>query len=123
MWTFLTTFKTASQHLPRTALVNQMIKDVDLARFVTNLQPKAIEEDNAHRTLTNFNASVILEYIARSPTLDEGILAFLLPATVKPLEQEGVTREMAVCSSIRKSACRTNIDLGLSLAVSCYLRH
>lgn len=39
-----------------------------------------------HRTLVAFNAATMHDYIASSPALDEGILAFLLSALLAPFQ-------------------------------------
>ncbi|KAH8112066.1 hypothetical protein DFH11DRAFT_1788270 [Phellopilus nigrolimitatus] len=90
-WRCLAPYKAAGKALPRSALVTEMRKDSELARYVVALLPSTLEAmdgANVHRTLICFNTSVVLEYITRSDKkdLDAGTLAFLLPALLEPLK-------------------------------------
>lgn len=62
-----------------------MLRNTDLARFVTALLANAIKGGYSHRCLFAFNAATLHDLIIRSKTLDEGTLAFLLPALLEPL--------------------------------------
>ncbi len=62
-----------------------MLRNTDLARFVTALLANAIKGGYSHRCLFAFNAATLHDFIIRSKTLDEGTLAFLLPALLEPL--------------------------------------
>ncbi|PCH43122.1 hypothetical protein WOLCODRAFT_121527 [Wolfiporia cocos MD-104 SS10] len=85
---FLNAYKTAAKPVPRDALVNEMMKNTDLARFVSGLLPRILQEGGAgaHKTLVIFHTGVLLNYIARSKELDEGTMAHLLPAAMEPLQ-------------------------------------
>ncbi|ESK96722.1 u3 small nucleolar RNA-associated protein 10 [Moniliophthora roreri MCA 2997] len=87
-WSFLLPFKSAAQSVPRIALVSEMTKNTVAARFIASLLPNAIKEERAHRTLIAFNAATLCDFITRSKSLDEGTLAYLLPALVDPLQIE-----------------------------------
>jgi U3 small nucleolar RNA-associated protein 10 len=63
-----------------------MLRNTDLARFVAALLPDSIKEGYCHRTLVAFNAATFHDFITRSKSLDEGTLAFLLPALLQPLQ-------------------------------------
>ncbi|TFK71529.1 hypothetical protein BDN72DRAFT_432062 [Pluteus cervinus] len=100
-WSFLIPFKSAAQALPRTALVTAMLKDSDVARFVSTILPDTIKQGlrsssssrgsskrkrrslKLHHTLIAFNVATILEFVERSRKLDEGTVAFLLPAILE----------------------------------------
>ncbi|KAF8901036.1 armadillo-type protein [Gymnopilus junonius] len=87
-WSFLIPYKSAAQNLRRVSLVTEMLKNTDLTRFVTSLLPVAIKKGLGHRVLLAFNAATLHEFIKRSKSLDEGTMAFLLPALLKPLQQK-----------------------------------
>ncbi|EAU87657.2 hypothetical protein CC1G_09118 [Coprinopsis cinerea okayama7 len=91
LWSFLIPYKSAAQNIQRVSLVSEMIKNVDVARFVTSLLPYAIKGGYAHRTLLSFNAATVHEFIKRSNRLSEGVVAFLLPALLEPLQQKSET--------------------------------
>lgn len=67
-----------------------MLRNADLARFVTSLLPTAINNGVSHRVLLAFNAATLHEFIARSKKLDEGTMAYLLPALLVPLQQKSL---------------------------------
>ncbi|EPQ56067.1 hypothetical protein GLOTRDRAFT_129071 [Gloeophyllum trabeum ATCC 11539] len=85
-WAFLLPFKAAAQYLPRTALVTEMTRNTDLARFVASLFPSALEESSTYRALVAFHTGALLDFIAATKSLNEGQLAFVLPALLKPLQ-------------------------------------
>lgn len=64
-----------------------MLRNTELARFVTSLLPRAIKNGFSHRVLLAFNAATLHEFITRSKVLDEGTIAYLLPALLEPLQQ------------------------------------
>lgn len=74
-----------------------MINRLDLARFVVSLLPNALEINNSaaatalvvHRSLVAFSTGVLAEYITRHPKIDEGIIAFVLPACISMIEASG----------------------------------
>ncbi|KAL6308934.1 hypothetical protein BKA93DRAFT_724934 [Sparassis latifolia] len=84
---FLLPYKKNVVSLPRSALVAEMSKNSDFARFVLELLPKALREDaGLHRALVAFHTGLSLDFVAHQQTLDEGAVAFLLPAFVEPLQ-------------------------------------
>lgn len=86
MWSFLSSYKSAAQSLPRVSLVTEMVRNSDLSRFVVSLLPNAIKDGYSHRVLLAFNAATLHEFLGRSKNLDEGSLAYLLPALLEPLK-------------------------------------
>lgn len=85
-WSFLLAYKSAAQCVPRVALVTEMLKNADVARFVVSLLPSSIHGSFSHRTLLAFNAAASHDFITRSKSLDEGTVAYLLPALLNPLQ-------------------------------------
>ena len=73
-----------------------MLKNSDVARFVTSLLPCAIKEGRCHRVLLAFNAACLHDFILRSQTLNEGTLAYLLPALLEPLQQVPIIKDAIV---------------------------
>lgn len=66
-----------------------MLNRPDLARFIVQLLPDALDLSNSlavHRSLVAFSTGALAEYIARHPKIDEGTIAFVLPACVRMLE-------------------------------------
>ncbi|KAG8937752.1 snoRNA-binding rRNA-processing protein utp10, partial [Tulasnella sp. 419] len=88
-WAFLLRFKKAGVQVSRSSITSQMVKDSDLARLVTSVLPSAIEENNLYPALVNFNTSVTVEYIMQLTRIDEGLLAFTLPAITSSLVLRG----------------------------------
>ncbi|RDB23790.1 U3 small nucleolar RNA-associated protein 10 [Hypsizygus marmoreus] len=86
-WSFLLQFKSAAQKLPRMSLVTEMLRSTDVARFVTSLLPSALKAGRCHRVLLAFNAASLHDFISRTQVLDEGTIAYLLPALLEPLRQ------------------------------------
>lgn len=68
-----------------------MLRNSDVARFVASLLPSAIKEGSVHRVQLAFNAATLHEFIKRSNSLDEGTLAYLIPALLEPLQQKAPT--------------------------------
>ncbi|KAK1226193.1 snoRNA-binding rRNA-processing protein utp10 [Marasmius sp. AFHP31] len=87
-WSFLLPYKSAAQSVPRIALVAEMKKNTVVARQIASFLPNAIKHERTHRTLIAFNAATLHDFITQSQTLDEGSLAYLLPALVDPLQNE-----------------------------------
>lgn len=98
MWGFLLPYKSAGQKLSRVSLVTEMLKDSDLTRFVTSILPVALNKGLGHRTLIAFNAATLHDFIKRSKSVDDGTVAFLLPALLKPLtkKQKHVVKDVVV---------------------------
>ncbi|THU93396.1 hypothetical protein K435DRAFT_779869 [Dendrothele bispora CBS 962.96] len=105
-WSFLLPYKSASQPIPRIALVTEMIQNTDVARFIATLLPRAIKHQNgkrtgvsvAHSTLVAFNAATLHDFICRSKTIEdgeEGISAFVLAALVEEplMNRKNASRE------------------------------
>lgn len=88
LWDFLLPYKSAGQTLSRVSLVTEMLRNSDVARFVASLLPSAIKEGSVHRVQLAFNAATLHEFIKRSKSLDEGTLAYLIPALLEPLQQK-----------------------------------
>ncbi|KAF9807205.1 hypothetical protein IEO21_08320 [Rhodonia placenta] len=90
MFRFLAAYKTTAKPLPRGALVTEMLKDTDLARFVSGLLPNALKSAGAgaHKALVIFHTGVLLDFLAQNKDVDEGTTAFLLPAATEPLQLE-----------------------------------
>ncbi|KAF9268872.1 hypothetical protein L218DRAFT_536645 [Marasmius fiardii PR-910] len=87
-WSFLLPFKSASQSVPRIALVVEMKKNSVVARHISSILPNAIREGRSHRTLVAFNAATLHDFITHSDTIDESCTSYLLPALVEPLKSD-----------------------------------
>jgi U3 small nucleolar RNA-associated protein 10 len=81
-----------------------MLRNSDVARFVTSLLPIAMKDGYSHRVLLAFNAACLHDFILRSRTLDEGTLAYLLPALLEPLQHVPNIRDATLGSYILLSA-------------------
>ncbi|KAF8315807.1 hypothetical protein DL93DRAFT_2154983 [Clavulina sp. PMI_390] len=91
IWAFVHPFKEAATPLPRTVIASEMVRRPDLARFIVSLLPDALDledKQTVHRSLVAFSTGVLAEYITRHPKIDEGTIAFLLPACVKMVEAD-----------------------------------
>jgi U3 small nucleolar RNA-associated protein 10 len=64
-----------------------MLKDPEIARFVTSLLPTAIKKGLVHPTIIAFSAATLYDFIKRSKSIDEGTLAHILPTLLEPLHQ------------------------------------
>ncbi|KDQ54552.1 hypothetical protein JAAARDRAFT_135194 [Jaapia argillacea MUCL 33604] len=111
---FLIPYKSAATSLPRAALVTEMLRNVDLARFATSLLSHSLKNGHCHRTLVVFHTSVVLDYIVRSKHLDEGTMAFLLPSILEPLQQSA-----SVKSSLQKDVVLGNYVVLSALSQKC----
>ncbi|EKM74924.1 hypothetical protein AGABI1DRAFT_123475 [Agaricus bisporus var. burnettii JB137-S8] len=98
-WSFLLSFKSAAQNVPRVSLVTEMLRNGDIARFVTSLLPSALKTDRSHRVLLAFNAATMHEFITRSKSIDEGTMAYILPALLDPLDEEHASSRDAILGS------------------------
>ncbi|GLB44223.1 putative U3 small nucleolar RNA-associated protein 10 [Lyophyllum shimeji] len=103
-WSFLLPFKSAAQNLSRMALVTEMLRNSDVSRFVTSLLPSALKEGRPHRVLLAFNAACLHDFISRSQALDEGTVAYLLPALLVPLQQDLMVKDAILGSYVLLSA-------------------
>lgn len=65
-----------------------MLKNNDVARFVTSLLPIALKRRAASPVLIAFNAATLHDFIKRSKSLNEGTVAYLVPALLEPLQQK-----------------------------------
>ncbi|TBU55148.1 armadillo-type protein [Dichomitus squalens] len=85
---FLQAYKATAKPLHRPLLINDMITKPEVARFVSSVFPTILKEHGAgvHRALIAFHTGVLLEYVAKSKTLDENAMALLLPAAMEPVE-------------------------------------
>ncbi|KZT03292.1 uncharacterized protein LAESUDRAFT_744673 [Laetiporus sulphureus 93-53] len=88
MFRFLSAYKTTGKALPRSALVTEMLKNSDLSRFISGLLLIALKENgpSVHKALVAFHTGVLLDFVAKSKILDEGTVAFLLTASLEPLQ-------------------------------------
>lgn len=85
--------------MPRLALVKEMLKNSDLARYITNLLPLALKSGHTHRTLLAFNAATLHDYLAHAKELDDGTVAHLLPALLQPLQKRSDASKDAILGS------------------------
>ncbi|KXN83997.1 U3 small nucleolar RNA-associated protein 10 [Leucoagaricus sp. SymC.cos] len=114
-WSFLLPFKSAAQNVPRVSLVTEMLRNTDVARFITSLLPSALKENRSHRVLLAFNAATLHEFIFRSKALSEGTMAYLLPALLEPLEKKrDALRDAVLGSFILLSALSQKCELSAS---------
>ncbi|KAG6902641.1 hypothetical protein C0995_013766 [Termitomyces sp. Mi166 len=103
-WSFLLPFKSAAQNLPRMSLVTEMLRNTDVSRFVAALLPSALKEKRSHRVLLAFNAACLHDFISRSKALDEGTVAYLLPALLEPLQTEPPMKDAILGSYVLLAA-------------------
>ncbi|KAI0632952.1 hypothetical protein C8Q77DRAFT_1120632 [Trametes polyzona] len=94
---FLQAYKTTVKPLHRPLLINEMLKSLEVARFVSAILPATLQRHTAgvHRALIAFHTGALLEFVAKSKTLDEDAMAVLLPAALEPL-QTAASPEVAV---------------------------
>ncbi|KAH9054895.1 hypothetical protein EDB87DRAFT_1644309 [Lactarius vividus] len=113
-WNFLNAYKSAAQSIPRTALVTEMVRNVAVARFVASALPKAVKNRTAHRALVAFHTAALFEYLSRIKAPDDGVLAFLLPAMLEPLQQNAAqagTKDVVLSSYVLLSALSQKVVL------------
>ncbi|KZT37682.1 hypothetical protein SISSUDRAFT_1062609 [Sistotremastrum suecicum HHB10207 ss-3] len=113
LWKFLLPFKKAVKPLPRASLVTEMLKNVDLTRFVASLLPTCLDAKRGHRCLYSFHVGVLLEYISRSKSLDDVQVALLLPSLTKPLSSQG-PKDAILGSYILLSALSQKCSLSIA---------
>jgi U3 small nucleolar RNA-associated protein 10 len=87
-----------------------MIKNTDVARFISSLLPLSLKHKHVHRTLVAFNAACLDDFMSKSKSLDEGAVAYLLPAILQPLQtvdhefaQDSIVCPTRVCCVARFS--------------------
>ncbi|KAF4568223.1 snoRNA-binding rRNA-processing protein utp10 [Pleurotus pulmonarius] len=85
-WSFLLAHKAAAKNLQRSSLVTEMLKNSSVARFVAALLPNAMKDGYHYRALTAFHAATLHDFLMRSEDVDEGTIAFILPACLDPLK-------------------------------------
>jgi hypothetical protein len=105
-------FKSAAQNVPRVSLVTEMLRNTDIARFVTSLLPSALKENRSHRVLLAFNAATLHEFISRSRSLNEGTMAYILPALLEPLERKS--------EAPRDAVVRTSLNIPFAFGDSIF---
>jgi U3 small nucleolar RNA-associated protein 10 len=66
-----------------------MCRDLDLARFIASVLPTSLDTGTSHRSLVALYAGTLAEYINRLKHIDEGVLAFLLPACMRLIAASG----------------------------------
>ncbi|KAF8578875.1 ARM repeat-containing protein [Ramaria rubella] len=88
LWSFLSPLKAAGKPLPRSILVDEMVVNVDLVRFVVGLLPEALRTGRTFRTLTGFTASITMDYLAHKGMIEEEVVALLLPAFTRTLSSD-----------------------------------
>jgi len=112
---FLLAYKSAAKPPPRSALVKKMVSDAEVARFIAELFPTAVKcmtfsflpladflhpstpvGSYSHRTLLAFSAATMHDYISTVSKLDDGMLAFVLPALLTPLQAPHKDANIAV---------------------------
>ncbi|KAG9044794.1 snoRNA-binding rRNA-processing protein utp10 [Tulasnella sp. UAMH 9824] len=111
MWSFLKPSPKIVHGLPRSALLTQMTKERDFARFVLKILSQAVASSTVHRTLVNFHTSVAIEYISRLPVADAGILAFFLPSITGPMSNDGASREITLSAFVVLAALAQSVRL------------
>ncbi|KIY65181.1 hypothetical protein CYLTODRAFT_357230 [Cylindrobasidium torrendii FP15055 ss-10] len=111
-WSFLIPFKQAAQNVPRTALVKEMGKNIELVRFVSELLPTALKAGLSYRTLVAFHAGALHDYFASVKTLSEGVAAIVLPSLVEPLhKQKEVSTDTILASYILLATLSHKVEL------------
>ncbi|KAF8515684.1 armadillo-type protein [Hysterangium stoloniferum] len=83
LWSFLSPLKAAAKPLPRSMLIDEMVANIDVARFVVGILPDTLENASAHRVLVGFTASVVMDYIMRLKKVNEEVIAFMLPSSTR----------------------------------------
>ncbi|KAI0776755.1 hypothetical protein BD413DRAFT_469201 [Trametes elegans] len=85
---FLQAYKTTAKPLHRPLLINEMLKALEVTRFVSEILPATLRDHPAgvHRALIAFHTGVLLNFVGKSKSLDENVMAILLPAALEPLQ-------------------------------------
>jgi len=103
--------------------VTEMLRNSDVARFVVSLLPSALKENCSHRVLLVFNAAALHEFISRSKKIDEGTMAYILPALLEPLEaKHEASRDATVRTALLFSLIRQTWNFLYSSGVSFFYR-
>jgi U3 small nucleolar RNA-associated protein 10 len=79
-------------------LVDEMLVNQDMARFVVALLPDALGAGQTYRTLTGFTASVTMDYLSRKKKVDQEVVAFILPALTRAFASDS-NQDAAVSNS------------------------
>ncbi|KAG6334786.1 hypothetical protein ID866_4304 [Astraeus odoratus] len=98
IFAFLLPYKAAAKSLPKSALVKEMVSNVGIARFTAELLPAAVKGGYSHRTLLAFHAATVHDYLSGLPKMDDGILAFILPALLDPVQGAHKDADVSLCS-------------------------
>ncbi|KAG8215319.1 hypothetical protein J3R82DRAFT_8910 [Butyriboletus roseoflavus] len=110
-FSFLLPFKSAAKPLARTVVVQAMVSDTDVARFIANLLPNAVKCSHLHRTLLAFHAATMHDYISTAPALDDGILAFIVPSLLTPLQSSQKDANVALGSFVLLCTLSQRVNL------------
>jgi U3 small nucleolar RNA-associated protein 10 len=81
----------------------------------------AIENGFSHRVLLAFNAATLHEFITRSKVLDEGTMAYLLPALLAPLQQKSSTPSLDSIVSLQNSMQQKQNSTGIVIQLASYI--
>ena len=98
LWSFLSPLKASGKPLPRSILVDEMLVNVDLARFVTGILPDSLAVGRVYRTLISFTVGVTVEYLTRMRKIEEAVIAYMLPALIRSFASDS-NGDCAVSSS------------------------
>jgi len=63
-----------------------MVSNPLFARIIVDILPKHVSAKAEHRAAIGFSLAITMQYITQA-TLDSVVLAFLLPAIMKPLSE------------------------------------
>ncbi|KAG1896221.1 uncharacterized protein F5891DRAFT_1054817 [Suillus fuscotomentosus] len=118
IFSFLLPFKSTATPLARSSIVKAMAANQAVARFIASLLPTAIRGSSSHHTLVAFNAATMHDYIASSPALDEGILAFLLSALLAPFQTSHSDANATLGSYVLLSTLSHKVSLSSAAVVA-----
>ncbi|KAI6117492.1 hypothetical protein EV401DRAFT_2197674 [Pisolithus croceorrhizus] len=110
-FSFLLAFKSAAKPLSRSALVKEMGSSVEVARFTAELLPTAVGCSYSHHTLLAFNTATMHDYISSVPRLDDGMLTFILPALLTPLQTASKDVNIALGSFVLLCVLSQKVNL------------
>ncbi|GAB4814939.1 hypothetical protein N2152v2_001985 [Parachlorella kessleri] len=85
LWDFLAPMQQSGASMPREVLVQRCIHDRALLRFVCDMAQQLASPRQAGRVAMSFYAVVLCEFLAAVKTVDEPLLAMLLPYLLKGL--------------------------------------
>jgi hypothetical protein len=85
-WAFLNVHKKALTPLHRESLAKEMVSNPLFARIIVDILPKHVSAKAEHRAAIGFSLAITMQYITQV-NLDSVVLAFLLPAIMKPLPE------------------------------------